>query len=394
MKRTMARFRFHRRKFTLVLLALTLSLSLTGCWSNVELNSVRKAGAIGVDLNKDGRYLVTVRIFKPSGAQGQQSGGGASSGQQGGKQSAVLQASGYTLFDALRNLISVSGFKLYYEHLLYIALGHDLAEQDIAQVLDFMLRNREARGRAWVLVADGRAESVIKTDAATHQNQAIMVDEMLKSFRSNGKYAAVQVIDLMRSLSGTDEAAYLPRIRVTSERDNLHIHGAAMIKRGKVIADLNDSETRGLLWLRNKIASTIVVVSLRQQRQYAAIEVIRSKTDIQPIYDGKQLRFKVKVSPIGNIGELTSYTLTPSSYKALEKKFDKVISREILAAIKKARAHQVDVFGFYDYAHRRYPRKWRVWQDHWPEVFARAPIRIQVDGRLLHNGQLKEEVTF
>ncbi|MHB1682895.1 MAG: Ger(x)C family spore germination protein [Bacilli bacterium] len=387
----MARFRFHRRKFTLILLALTLSLSLTGCWNNIELNSLRMADAIGIDLNKDGRYLVTVRMFKPSGAQGQQS-GGASSGQQGGKQAAVLQASGYTLFDALRNVISVSGFKLYYEHLLYIALGRDLAEQDIAQVLDFMIRDHEERGRAWVLVADGRAESVLKTESSTHPNQTVMIDEMLKSVRSNGKYAAVQVIELMRFLSGADETAYLPRIRVTSEKDNLHIHGAVMIKRGKMIADLNDSETRGLLWLRDKITSTIVVVPLRQQRQYAAIEVIRSKTDIQSIYDGKQLRFKVKVRPIGNIGELSSYALTPSSYKALEKKFDKAISREILAAIKKARAHQVDVFGFYDYAHRRYPRKWRVWQDHWPEVFAQAPIRIQVDGRLLHSGQMKEQV--
>ena len=311
---------------------------------------------------------------------------------------AVLQAGGYTIFDAVRNIIGDTGFKLYYQHLFYVVLGRELVKRDIIGPLDFFMRDHEPRLRSWVLIADGRAESIIKTKGIMHPLPAVEIDEKMKSGKSIGKYPMVQLFDLMRMMSHKDKAGYLPRIRVaeTEKQKYLQVLGAEMVKGGKAVGDLNAQEARGLLWVQNKIKSTIVVVPLDDQNHYASIEILRSKTRIQPSYDGKQLRIRITVKPTGNIGELDSppYPLNVQMYKTLEEKQDEIIKDEIQKLIEKAQKKKADIFGFEDFVHRAYPQEWKEWKGNWPEVFANTSIIVEVKSHLLQNGLKYEQHHF
>lgn len=391
MKRDRGKRTFRKRQVALVLFLFFFTLPLSGCWNNVELNDVRRAAAIGIDLDEEGRYLITVRITTPT----QQGGAGGGQGKGSAPTAVVLQTTGYTIFDAVRNMIAHAGFKLYYQHLFFIVLGRELAEKDIIGPLDFFMRDHESRLRSWVLIADGKAETVIKAPGIAHPLPAVEVDKTMKSGKAIGKYPAVELIDLMRMMSTKDKTGYLPRIRVlhTEKKPYVHVLETAIIKDGKVVGDLNETETRGLLWVRKEIQNPVVPVPLDKPEHYATIEVLRSKTKIQPSFDGKRLRMKITVTPSGNIGEFQSpYPLNLQSFHALEKKLDETVKQEIQTAIAKAQNNKADIFGFEEYVHRAYPKEWKTWKKNWPDRFAKLSVVVEVKSRLLQNGLEYEQL--
>ncbi|MFD2874847.1 hypothetical protein ACFTAO_00885 [Paenibacillus rhizoplanae] len=90
---------------SLLLLLLLLSLGLTGCWNYAEVDDMAIVAGVAIDKNEDGKLLLTAEIVD--------TGGSADKAQAGYK---MVSLSGNTMFEIVRNLISITGKKLFWSH--------------------------------------------------------------------------------------------------------------------------------------------------------------------------------------------------------------------------------------------------------------------------------------
>ena len=69
--------------------------------------------------------------------------------------------------------------------------------------------------------------------------------------------------------------------------------------------------------------------------------------------------------------------------KMLEQRNTAVIKNEIESVLKKAqREWGVDIFGFGEAVHRKYPREWKELKDQWRDVFPNIKVQVKVDSKL------------
>ena len=100
---------------------LLVSFLFTGCMPYKELKNESIVEGMGIDSDPDG-YKVTFQIYKP-----EKGGGGEESGKKGGgSKVTILQSSGASLFDAVRNATLQNGRKLYFSNTRAYIIGEDV----------------------------------------------------------------------------------------------------------------------------------------------------------------------------------------------------------------------------------------------------------------------------
>ncbi len=128
------------------ILALGLTTFLaTGCWSHREIESLGFVNAVGVDTalgkthwelpgeERDPGELiqVTAHVVKPSSIV---------SGERGPapeKPFWVISATGYTIFEAVRNVSELSPRRLSWPHSRWVLFGEEFAKGGVARAVDF-----------------------------------------------------------------------------------------------------------------------------------------------------------------------------------------------------------------------------------------------------------------
>lgn len=123
-----------------LILFIIVFITLNGCWSRRELDTLAIVTAIGIDKAKeDGKISVAFQILKPSEVKTPSSG---STGSGGSKGVWVLTSTGYTVFDAARNATMQSNRRLFFPQNKIIVIGEEMARASIAPLLDFLIVTR------------------------------------------------------------------------------------------------------------------------------------------------------------------------------------------------------------------------------------------------------------
>jgi spore germination protein KC len=95
-----------------IILAVLLPAALAGgCWNYREIDELAMVAGVAVDKCADGQYEITVEIPEMMGDRESKT------------KSKVLSGQGRSMLDAVRNIISVSGKKLYWAHTKVIILS-------------------------------------------------------------------------------------------------------------------------------------------------------------------------------------------------------------------------------------------------------------------------------
>lgn len=253
------------RNQTLLLLILCFMVLLTGCWNRREMNELAINMGLGIDKDNKG-YLLTAQVVEPREVASKQGGGGHSP-------VTVYQASGKTIYEAIRRITEESPRRLYLSHLRVLVLGESLAKEGIAPVLDFLSRNHEMRTDFFIVVAkDSKAEDTLKVLTAIEEVPAnklftslyesektwaptltVTLDRLINDLVREGRnpvLTAVRTIGNQTNTSSSDIHSPDPKTR-------LKFSGLAVFKKDKLIGWLDESESRGYSYIINKVNTTI-----------------------------------------------------------------------------------------------------------------------------------------
>ncbi|MDN4524889.1 Ger(x)C family spore germination protein [Fictibacillus fluitans] len=385
------------KRYMAVFLLLIMSLTfLSGCWSKKELNDLALVSAVGLDLDKQGRFVGTFQFINPGNVTGGFQGGG---GGQGNAVS-VYSSKGDNMDEVSRRMSTKVSRNLYYAHANLVVISDELAKKKgVLPILDAFDRDATFRNTATIVIAHHvKAADLVKTLTAIDKIPANKMIKLLRfSERVWGGTMNVMIMDVIRDLTddgkqpvisgfnlkGSGETGKTTQsIMQTTPESAPQIGGLALFKGGKLTGWLYGSQARGVVWTLNKIKKTDINLSKKGKKEAIAFEVIRQNTKISAFKIDGETHLKVKVDTEGNIGEtkVPVNLKDPMVIKQLEDGFEKVIEKEITSAITAAQKKKTDIFGFGDAVHRSQPKTWKRISDKWDDTyFAKAKVEVEAD---------------
>ncbi|KJS12489.1 MAG: hypothetical protein JL56_12935 [Desulfotomaculum sp. BICA1-6] len=376
--------------------------------------------AIGLEPAPQNKIRVTLQNVIPSAMTGGGSGGGGGGGGGGtagiaAKPYRNLSAEGDTVFEALRKLSRESPRQLFFAHNQVIILSEELAREGLEEIIDIFERNPQIRRTTWMLVGRGEMAHLLDVPGRIESSPSQRIFGIINERDLTSQYAVQSLGDFIEQMEIEGTQPYtavveaVPNQAVPTEtqhstaegqamepRHNLELNGTAVFRLDKLAGFLNLKESRGLLWVRGKVNGGVIEVPTPDESgKLVSLEILRSKTKLQPeIRDGRIL-MTVDVEVESNLGETTGpVDLTkPEVINKLEALQADAVRDEIESALAKAQQeYGVDVFGFGETVHRKYPREWKEMKKKWPELFSGVQVEMMVDTKIRRTGLVSNPV--
>lgn len=374
------------KKLISAVLSLLLCFCLCGCWNRREIGKIAIVMGFAVDKGtKEDEIEITAQIANTRTISSASEGKG---GDAKPKPYLNLSSTGDYVFPSIRSSVSKSGSKLYMAHNYVVLFGQETAEDGLGNYMDFFLRDHELRLDMHLLVARGKGADVLDVNAGFQSIPSLHIHDLIQAQKQLSTGMTVTVFDYMNKLAAGRGAPLIPIIEIDKSggEDVLHMTGTAVFSDDKMIGELTERETRGLLWATGEVEQAVLMVPMGEEK--VGIEVLRAKGNIktETDKDGK-VNMVITAEAEGALGSergKENYT-TPDGISRLLSAFSGEIESEIRAALTKSRILSADVFGFSDVLYRYHPKKWEALKD---MPFYDLPVRIEVKTKIDSSGRI------
>ncbi|QSQ07971.1 Spore germination protein B3 [Koleobacter methoxysyntrophicus] len=390
-----------------LLLVFALSFSASGCWSRREINDLAIIMAAAVDkAEEEGKVRLAVQIVKPE-MIGKKKGDSNSGSTE--EAFWVAASTGNTVYDAERMLTAHVPRSLFWSHCRAVIIGEDLAREGVAQILDFFDRRHDMRRRMWFLIAKGEARDTLEVHRYIEKTSGNALHMLLQHAYDHSKgYYISDINQFLKRLSskGTHPAA--ARVETVhgggggekEKETELKLTGTAVFKADRLIGWLDETETRGLLWVMGKAERGVIPVPCPahdKQDDKVSLMTMRAKSKIVPVICDDKVAITVEIEVEGDIGaqDCQENLATPDKIASLNKRYAEAVRKEVLKALNKAKdEYKVDIFGFGEAVMRKYPRVWEKLEKKWnDEVFPTIEVNIKVKANVRRTGISSEPTT-
>lgn len=360
-------------KITLMILIMLISSILTaGCWNYREIDTLAIVAGVAVDKGINGQYKVTVEIAQISG------------GREAKITPKIISMEGRTIFDAVRNAISLSGKKLYFSHAKVIIISKEIASEGIIKVLDWYNRDSETRNDVNILISrENTAEEIFKGKAETEDIKSFMLDDMLKDQVNLSKAPIVNMFQFDNDMEAQGLSPIVPAVdlKQTNGEISPQIMGTAIFKKDKLAGFLDGDETKDLIFIKNEVKGGVLTEGSYENdvTKPVSLEVLGNKTKVTPVIDGENIKINVNIdttASIDEIGNAANY-IDEEGRKELEQNAGETLKGRIEALIRKIQSeYDADIFGFGAKIREDKSGVWNSVGDNWDEAFKNLKVNV------------------
>ena len=368
------------RVLTLLLAALLLSASCSGCMKSLELNERILIQAIGIDADGDA-YKFTLQAFMS------ESGSGDTGFDPSQSNTRIITVYGRTISEALSNVALLQGKEAFYGQNKYIAIGRGVAGDDIMRVLSFFNSNNQSRAGTDVVMADGEAAELVGLPLAGSISAALSVRRMLEHDTVYGKLRRSTLMDITNAdkngLIGVSLPILAP-IPGESDSDNtIYCRGTALFRDGKFTGELNTYQTRGLMWVTENIDSSIVAFIDNDNIDLAAVKVKRVSAKLDAVIVEGIPHFRITLEATGSLTELLLKSDKPAStddVASIERYVGEYIAREIENAYGViVRQNGCDLYRLAEWLKKHHSGYWKEHSEYWADIMPQTTLTADVD---------------
>ncbi|WP_165613067.1 Ger(x)C family spore germination protein [Paramaledivibacter caminithermalis] len=376
----MKRGRRVKKKRLLLSLCIIIALCISGCWNYSEINDRRIISGAAVDYNKEKDMIeLTVELVMPISVGGKMQ-----------MKSESFSGLGDNLFNAVRNLISKTGKKIFWSHAKVLILSEDIIKEKekFLSVIDFIKRDAETRDDMMLLVSrEKTAKDILKTDVKVQEIISFHLEDMLKNQKSISKYRAVPLWKFVDELSSEGISATLPTINIAeyNKKKISQIYGTAIFKGAEKVGWLNGIETKSFLFVIDELkGGTLVTVATNLAKEPVKItfEIFKNKTKVKPIYKDGKIAMKIDIKTMVNINEIDSSLdfMNEENLKRIQRSGEDTIKKMVGNVIKKVQEeYKSDIFGFGAIISRENPKLWEGIKSNWEDIFTKLDVDVNVN---------------
>ena len=234
---------------------------LSGCWDQKELNDIVLIDGVGIDKAKDGQVEVTVSMVIPQ-AQ-------SAAGEWGREEKelvahilvGVRYATGVTVAKAMEQLQTKIPRKIFLGHLQAIVISEKVAKEGITDYLDLFLRHPRPSTHAYVFISKGSAKELLSL-----QTELYSPVEIIRGIARTETLMNRTILDVYEMLKDGDTAIpmieKLPPEKGKKPNQTIpYLNKTAIFNKDKMVGSMDDSLTRGAMWIRNEIKEARITMN-------------------------------------------------------------------------------------------------------------------------------------
>ncbi|MFD0677545.1 MULTISPECIES: Ger(x)C family spore germination protein [unclassified Paenibacillus] len=378
------------------------SCLLSGCWDRMEVNDMAIILAAGIDQGAHNEVELSLQVFIPASGNSSVMTQDSRKSSGRGEQTLVSVAKGTSLADAVSHLQERLSRRLFWGHNKIFVFGKQRAEAGVKDDLDFLLRYVEMRERADMYVSEGKAIDVMRVIPELERSSMEALRELSKTEVST----EVDLRDVIEQIVETPgQTFYVPYVLSGSamSHENFvrntaapYFKGLAIFKEGKMVGNVDNNLTRGVLWLTNKIKKTTITVVPASVPGNVSISLSRNESRLQPhINANGKWGLTISIQCEGDVLQNTSSLdlMKPDQMHLIEEKASELIRSRVMGALEKIKKGMgADVFGIGEAFHRKYPRQWNKEKMKWRESFSEIDIELTIYVHILRPGIMSKNI--
>lgn len=379
-----------RRAVTLLMLLVTLS----GCWSRVELNDLGVVLGMAVDVGEKEAVRLTLFVPRPLPPQG----GGGGPHQAGW----VVAREAETISDALALIRLTSARRLVFYHLRVMLVGEEYARTvGVGDLLDSLATNVEIRQTVRPFVVEGRAQTVFETLPQLRTMQPNNLVGILQAFGGVewrlknilvARASPTQTI-WMHALNVRPGLAGIPGAPETG----VNLSGAALFRRDFLVRMIYPWENQVIAWFLGDPKGAVITAPCPDpKRGSISVQVLRGKARIRPGWQGQNPSFRVEATARVNLvrSECRVGTIKEEeNRRELEQVLEEDLRLRIEAFIATLQETGTDPVGFGKRMQLAYPAYFRTLGDNWIEDWQQASVQVTARVNLAGAGLMTSPAT-
>lgn len=360
----------NKRKIKSIVMIIISAYLFTGCWNYREINNLSVVAGIAIDRNElDGKYEVTIEIVN------------IKKGKDISNNSEYVTLCGDSLFDIIRNMISVSSRRLYFSHAKIVIISKELAKDGLSKAIDWYIRDAETRTDIYLLISK---EKTAKEVLMTKRNENMIVSFDLAKVIQNEKNVStapkVDLWDFLDILKQKEANTSLPLIFIdkSGEKEVPRIEGMAVIKDDKLVGMIDGDIAKYILFTTDEIKTGILVLG-RKSSEPISFEIFKNRTKVKYKFDEGKMKVQVFTDTIVSIAEYqTQQPFNTSEEKeVIEKQLANMLEESIYNSINMIqKEYKSDIFGFGITLHKDYPKLWKELSDNWEYNFENLEVEV------------------
>lgn len=372
----------------LLFIILINSIFASGCWNYKEIDTLAIVAGVAVDKGIKNQFLMTVEIIL------------ISSGKESKMTSNTIEAEGKTMFDAARNIISLSGKRLYWSHAKIIILSKEIASEGVTSAIAWYNRDTETREDTHLLISEGEsAKEILNGQGITEDIKSFVLDQILDNQVSLSKSPVTDILKFDIESQAKGISAVIPTVNITQINEKMvpQVMGTAIIKNKKLVGFLNGEETKDLLFIKNEVKGGLLIEEFQSKDvpTFVSLEIFKSKTKVSPFVDGRNINIDLNIETIVAIDEINGFEsfMDEDGQKKLEQIAENTLKKRVEALIKKMQLdYDTDIFGFGAKLREDKIQTWNSVGNNWDEVFKDLKVNVKTKVHIKNSAILSKNL--
>jgi Ger(x)C family germination protein len=363
----------------LLLIILTITLSLSGCWDTKELDELMIPFLTSFDLAEphekeypDDRYVIGVSypVFYGDVKE----------------ENDVAVAAGYLIGETRSRRNAHVGEQLVTGQTKVLLIGNELAEKgNIDEVLDILTRDPSTKASLYLAIVDGRAVDILNGKVNHYPNSDEYVRKLLKHINKTNFYPYISLFHYNREVFSNNIAPLVPYI--TYKNGDIVLAGSCYIDNGKKIAHLGREETETAVMLRGISCRGTLSFPIKDGDKIVDGISLACTNDrkVRVKNEGEYYSIDITIKLKGGIVERSKQVAFEDSKEIIklgEKSLEDIIQKRAEALVKKTQTEiKCDTLGVAN--HIKAITRWELTKEDIDEIIQNAHINVDVEVHIL-----------
>lgn len=377
------------KKTLIIIFIFITAFTLTGCWNYKEVNDIWMVSGLAIDWDKQNeKYIISSEIIKPV------------NGEEGSITSEVITFESYTIFDAMRKSISISGKKLYWSHCYVVIISEPIAEKGIGSILDLISRSGEFRTNIVFMVSKEKtAKEMLEKKMKLFDIASFQLDDMVKSYDKLSNSWNSEMWNFRKDYFDEGISPIMTAVRLSESNGKIlpQIYGCGVFKEDKLIGYIDNIEMESLLLVRNSLkGGDIPIKNMDNTKAAITLEILSSKTELEPKIQGDDITMNINIKLNVAIPELEvkENIINEKDLANLKDYTNGKVEEQILAFVLKCQTKlKCDILGYGKLIQKKEPSKWKMLEKNWDEEFQTVKTNVNVETNIISSYRLYKTIT-
>lgn len=364
------------RRLLALALAAAFALSLGGCWSYKSLDQVNIVLGIAVDFNKEtDQFEITCEVADLAAADK----GSAIEGR-------IIQSTGNTLFEAVRNAKRKEADKLFFGSTNILVISEEIArERGVDPIIDWFQRDGECRETLQIVLSqEDTAEAILQKSEERHGIVSIDLHDILQEdVRITASSRSIRLFELYHFLNSLRRSAMLPAIHMVANADQqvAELNGIAVLREDKLQGFFTPDESKYAQFIEGLIKGGVLTLSVSEEDEAhdISLEIFDNTTKKSFTHDDGKITIEIKTKTYVVVDENRSRMdmMDPEVIKKIQGAAEDLVESGIRDTISIAQQEfQTDIFGFGEMIYERDYSLWKTLESSWMEIYPTVEIKV------------------